>query len=218
MATTPKPYNMTRLITLLTNMRNAGGGTLTVNQLGRILALLQQQTMPPAGGNGTPSPVGVPTPAVPGTGSNIIPPTVIPPTDTGGGGNSFLKYFYPVTDILGVGASIGGRIANAYYKTKAAKQVARGNAPQHLAASLSTPGSQAVYGNPLGDLAKISSDAGQAAAATSLAKGEAWQGSLQDVSNFISSINTMRRLFDSNSLTAMGLIAMQRMATQQRGP
>jgi hypothetical protein len=134
--------------------------------------------------------------------------------------NSFMNYFYPLTDIIGVGAGIGGRIANAVYKSKAAKQVARGNAAQHLAASMSTPQSQAAYGNPLGELAKVSADAGQAEAAKSLAKGEAWQGSLNDISNFISSINVMRRLMSGNSLSAMGLIAMQRLANahNQRGP
>jgi hypothetical protein len=121
---------------------------------------------------------------------------------------------------LGTAASIGGRIANAVYKSKAAKQIARGNAAQHLAASMSTPQSQAIFGNPLGDLAKISADAGQANATQSLATGEAWQGSLQDIANFISTINTMRRLMSGDALSAMGLIAMQRMATanMQRGP
>jgi hypothetical protein len=204
----PAPYaNIARLIALL----QAGNGTLNGISLPRLIATLQ--SLQNGGAPGT-APSVVPTGSTGGTGG--IPASA----DIPGGGNSFLKYFYPVSDTIGVAAGIGGRIANAIYKSKAAKQVARGNAAQHLAAAMSTPQSQAIFGNPLGELAKVSADAGQANAATSLAKGEAWQGSLNDISNFISSINTMRRLMSGDALSAMGLIAMQRMATanRQRGP
>jgi hypothetical protein len=156
--------------------------------VGQMSAILQQMQVASATGDTaltTPSAGGA---SIGGTGSS----------------NSFMKYFYP-TDSIGVAAGIGGRIANAVYKSKAAKQLARGNAAQHLAAGMSTPQSQAIFGSPLGSLAKVSADAGQANATTSLAKGEAWQGSLNDISNFISSINTMRRLMSGNALSAMGL-------------
>jgi hypothetical protein len=208
-----KPYtNIPRLIASLQALL-ATGGTPSKGQWGRILATLQ--AMPASGGGGTAAPIPVPTAApipVP-TGAGNIPPTNVPP---GGGSMSFKDYFYPVTDTLGVAASIGGRIANAVYKSKAAKQLARGNAAQHIAASLSTPQSQQIFGSPLGELAKVSADAGQAAATKSLAKGEAWQGSLQDISNFISSINMMRRLIGGNAMSAYGLLALQRMYTGGR--
>jgi hypothetical protein len=209
-----KPYtNIPRLIASLQALL-ATGGMPSKGQLGRILATLQTMS---ASGGGTAAPIPVPTAApipVP-TGAGNIPPTNVPP---GGGGSStsFKDYFYPVTDTLGVAASIGGRIANAVYKSKAAKQLARGNAAQHIAASLSTPQSQQIFGSPLGELAKVSADAGQAAATKSLAKGEAWQGSLQDISNFISSINMMRRLIGGNAMSAYGLLALQRMYTGGR--
>jgi hypothetical protein len=125
-----------------------------------------------------------------------------------GGGGSFTDYAWP-SDAVGLGFGIGGRIANAIYKTKAAKQLARGNSAQHFASALSTPQSQAIFGSPLSDMAKVSAEAGQANAAKSLATGEAWQGSLEDVSNFINSINTMRRLMKGDALSAMSLHAMR---------
>jgi hypothetical protein len=187
------------------------GLTLNQNQFGRLIALLEA-SQPTA----TPAPMPSPVP----TSSN----TTLPGDQGSGGGSkgkgSFTDFFFPWTDSASLGFGIGGRIANAVFKHKAANQIARGNAPQHMAAALSTPQSQALFGNPLGSLAQISADAGQRNAAKSLAKGEAWQGSMDDLSNFISSVNTMRRLLQGDSLSAMGLIAMQRMATanKQRGP
>jgi hypothetical protein len=189
------------------------GGNVPINKytLGRILATLNatiQQT-----------PVtGAPPVVAPGAGDILDPPE--PGTVTGGGSNAatFRKFFYP-QDVLGIGASIGGRIANAVYKSKAAKQVARGNAAQHFAAALSTPQSHAIFGSPLGSLAKISADAGKANATKSLATGEAWQGSLQDISNFINTINTMRRLMNGDALSAMSLMAIRHLMNGQgRGP
>jgi hypothetical protein len=194
-------------------MLAAGGGTLNPKELGRIIAFLVQQRQQPGG---TPAPAPVPAPA-PGTGAGSTPsdPTM---SDGASGNNSFMNYFYPASDLIGLGAGVIGRSVGAYYKSKAAKQIARGNAPQHIAAALDNPQSAAIFGSPLTQLTGISGDAGQAAATKSLATGEAVQGSLQDVSNFISSINMMRRLMSGNALSAMGLIALQRMATQQRGP
>jgi hypothetical protein len=153
---------------------------------------------------------------MPSSGKDAIQPDI---KDISGGSN-FRKYFFPVSDTIGLVSGIVGRAANAYYKTKAARQMARGNAAQHFASALSTPQSQAVFGSPLSSLAKISADAGQANATKSLAIGDTIQGGLQDISNFISSVNTMRRLMQGDALSAMGLIAMQRMATanRQRGP
>jgi hypothetical protein len=179
------------------------------NSVGRMSAMLQQLQQQPR----TPS---APT-VTPSSGKDAIQPDI---KDIGGSSNNFLKYFFPVSDTIGLVSGIVGRAANAYYKTKAARQMARGNSAQHLASALSTPQSQAVFGSPLSGLAKISADAGQANATKSLATGDAINGSLQDISNFISSVNTMRRLMQGDALSAMGLIAMQRMATanKQRGP
>jgi hypothetical protein len=208
-------YNVPRLMTKLRKIHSTPGKesvTFTWDSLGRLLATLEMLPQTPV--------TNAPPVVAPGVGGTSNIPT--PGTVTGGGSPSaatFRKFFYP-SDIIGSAASIGGRVANAYYKSKAAKQMARGNAAQHLAASMSTPQSQAIFGSPLSGLAKLSADAGQAKATQSLAQGEAWQGSLQDIANFISSINTMRRLMSGDALSAMGLIAMQRMATanHQRGP
>lgn len=124
--------------------------------------------------------------------------------------NSFKNYFYPTSDILGLGFGMGGKLVGAGFKSAAANQLARGNAAQHIAAAMSNPSSEAVFGNPLGNLAKISADAGQAKASGTLAWGDATQGSAEDVSNFINSINTMRRLMSGNALSAMGLWGMGR--------
>jgi hypothetical protein len=154
-----------------------------------------------AGGAGAPAggaPGGTPG-NVPNTGAGA---------GAGGGAGRFRDFFYMPSDPIGLGLSVGGNIANAVFKSKAAKQIARGNAPQHLAAALSTPQSQRIFGDPLGSMAKISADAGQAKATTSLATGEAIQNSANDVANFISSINTMRRLLGGDALSAMSLHAM----------
>jgi hypothetical protein len=152
-----------------------------------------------------PSPIAQPTP----TPTPQLTPTPPPPPPPPNKKETILNWMWP-TDVIGLGVGIGGRIANAYYKTKAARQIARGNAAQHLAAAMSTPQSQAVYGSPLSGIAKISADAGQSNAAKSLATGEAWQGSLSDISNFISSINVMRRLMKGNAMSAMAFEAMRR--------
>jgi hypothetical protein len=191
-------------------MLQDSGGQINAHRLARLLATLQgmQNT----------------------TNTNVsIPASVAPLANSGGGSGgsgdgggqadragSFMDYFFPVSDTISLGAGIAGKVINSLYKDKAAKQVARGNAAQHLAAALSTPNSQKVFGNPMGELAKVSADVGQANAAGSLAKGEAWQGSLQDVSNFISSINVMRRLMKGNAFGAYSLMAMQRLMNQGR--
>jgi hypothetical protein len=202
-----KPYvNLPQLIFKLQTIYGAKG-SIEGNTLGRLIATLQnlqQQSPVPA----TPT---MPSP-IPGT-SN----TTLPGGGKGGGGgiggdSKFTDFFFPVTDTAGVISGIGGRIANAIYKTKAARQLARGNAAQHFASALSTPQSQAMFGNPLGEMAKISADAGQSNASKSLATGEVIQGSLDDISNFISSINTMRRLMKGDALNAAGLYAMHRLA------
>jgi hypothetical protein len=151
-------------------------------------------------------------PVTTGAGGTTPPPSSGTPSD-----NSFKNYFYPGSDIASLGFGTLGRAIGAYHKGRAAKEMARGNAPQHLAASMGNPSSDATFGNPLANLAQISADAGQAKATGTLAAGEAWQGSLQDISNFISSINTMRRLMSGNALSAMSLLGMGRIINPPGG-
>jgi hypothetical protein len=204
----PYKISLPRIINRLQNIY-INNGELSHDSLGRLIATLQnlaQQQQPQQ----QQSP-GVRAP---------MPPSITPggggsPGGGGGspgGGNSkFTDFFYPVSDSIGVGAGIGAHIANAVYKTKAAKHMARGNSTQHLASALSTPQSQAIFGNPLGELAKVSAEAGQANATKDLATGEAISNSLQDISNFVSSINTMRRLMKGDALNAAGLYAVGRL-------
>jgi hypothetical protein len=133
------------------------------------------------------------------------------PVNPGTNKGSFKDFMFIPSDLISIGAGIAGRAAGAIAKNVAAGQMARGNAPQHFAASMSNPSSEARFGNRLGNLAQIAADAGQAKATGTLATGEAVQGGFQDISDFISSINVMRRLMQGNALTGMGILGMNRL-------